>query len=104
VTETNVVGGAAVASLTVTKAAPPAPTGTYVSSGDGTGNLSINAVSAQDLDKYIIREGSTSGAVVYQSSFPGSVVATEGVTYYLSVTDLWGNTSASTLITPSMLP
>jgi hypothetical protein len=104
VTETNVVGGAAVASLTVTKAAPPAPTGTYVSSGDGTGNLSINAVSAQDLDKYIIREGSTSGAIVYQSSSPGSVVATEGVTYYLSVTDLWGNTSASTSIMPSMFP
>lgn len=93
VTEYNSVGPSAAATLTVTKAAPPAPTGS--SSG---GSVTINAVSAQDLDKYIIRSGSATGAVVYQNSSPGSVAADAGQTYFLSVTDLWGNTSPSTAI------
>ncbi|MDR8395522.1 phage tail protein [Paraburkholderia sp. USG1] len=101
VTEANVVGSSPnAASLTVTKAAPSAPTGTYAKgSGVNSGTLSINAVSALDLDKYYIRSGSASGSIVYQGAAGGSIVTTDNTSYYLSVTDKWGNTSASTAIT-----
>ncbi|MFM0506695.1 host specificity factor TipJ family phage tail protein [Paraburkholderia sp. RL17-373-BIF-A] len=104
VMENNVVGESTVASLTVTKSAPPAPTGTYYSSGDGTGLLHINAVTTQDVDQYFIRQEASDGTAMYQNASPGSVTVTEGETYYLSVTDLWGNTSASTPITPEPSP
>ncbi|MFM0210455.1 host specificity factor TipJ family phage tail protein [Paraburkholderia sediminicola] len=105
VAEHNVVGvSPSVASITVTKQPPPAPTGSYFSAGDGTGTLSIDAVSAQDIDKYFIRQDSATGTIVYQEPSPGSAPATEGTTYYLSVTDMWGNTSASTPITPAAPP
>jgi len=96
VTETNAVGTSSVASLTVTKPAPPAPTGSYSSNGDGTGTVTINAVSAQDLNQYIIRSGSASGPILYQKSSPGSVSVSSGSSFFLSVTDQWGNTSATT--------
>jgi hypothetical protein len=105
VTEENIVGSSpSVATITVTKPPPPAPTATYYPNGDGTGLLYINAVSAQDIDKYLIRQDSAGGPVVYESSSAGSVTATEGTTYYLSVTDLWGNTSDSTPVTPEPPP
>lgn len=103
VTEFNAVGSSpAVASLTVTKSAPPAPTGTYVKDPGGApnaGTLTINAVSALDIDKYYIRSGSVGGPIVYQGAAPATYTTTDNVTYYLSVTDKWGNTSASTAIT-----
>ncbi|MBR8084569.1 host specificity factor TipJ family phage tail protein [Burkholderia vietnamiensis] len=95
VTEHNVVGPSTAATITVTKTPPPAPTGTY----DATaGTVTINAVSALDLDLYLIREGSSTGTIVYQGTSPGAVTATAGTTYYLSVTDQWGNTSASAAV------
>lgn len=99
VTETNVVGTSPSAgSLTVTKPAPPAPTGAVSSNADGTWAVSINAVTSLDLDKYFIRKGAANGVIVYQGSSPGSVNVTDNVTYYLSVTDKWGNTSPSTAV------
>ncbi|WP_455275139.1 host specificity factor TipJ family phage tail protein [Ralstonia thomasii] len=100
VTESNAVGASAAASLTVTKSLPPAPTGTYVKgSAVNSGQLTINAVSGQDIDTYYIRSGSTTGTIVYQGTAPYTYTTTDNVTYYLSVTDKWGNTSASTAIT-----
>lgn len=101
VTENNAVGASpTTTSLTVTKSAPSAPTGTYVKgSSVNSGSLSINAVSGNDIDKYYIRSGSSSGTIVYQGAAPGTITTTDNVTYYLSVTDKWGNTSSSTSIT-----
>lgn len=104
VTEVNVVGSSpAPASLTVTKPAPPAPTGSYTpnSSGDGTGTVTINAVAGLDLDQYIIRSDSATGSIIYQKSSPGSATMASGSSFYLSVTDQWGNTSASTKVDAS---
>lgn len=101
VTENNVVGPSpTTTSLTVTKPAPNAPTGTYVKGvSPNSGSLTVNAVSGIDLDKYYIRSGSAAGPIVYQGAAGGSIVTTDNVTYYLSVTDQWGNSSASTAIT-----
>ena len=101
VTEYNVVGPSpSVASLTVTKSPPAAPTGTYVKgSSPNSGSLTINGVSGLDIDKYYIRSGSSSGAIVYQGAAGGSITTTDNMTYFLSVTDKWGNTSTSTAIT-----
>ncbi|WP_205169121.1 host specificity factor TipJ family phage tail protein [Burkholderia sp. LMG 13014] len=97
VTETNVVGSSpSPSSLTVTKLPPPAPTGAYSSSIDGSKKVTINAVSGQDLDKYVIRSNSASGPILYQSASPGSVTVSSGSSFFLSVSDLWGNTSATT--------
>ncbi|NMV36770.1 host specificity factor TipJ family phage tail protein [Ralstonia insidiosa] len=101
VTENNAVGSSpSTASLTVTKSAPPSPTGTYNKGSEvNTGLLTINAVSGLDIDTYYIRSGSPTGPIVYHGAVGGSITTTDNVTYYLSVTDKWGNTSASTAIT-----
>ncbi len=94
VAEYNAVGPSPAASITVTKQPPPAPTGAYDSS---LALVRINAVSALDIDQYWIREAA-SGAIVYRGASPGSAPASAGATYYLSVTDQWGNTSSVTTV------